>query len=559
MRRPGRPWAIVGLLAFAPFDRALIAAALAISAEDATRVLGELVRYSLLARPGDRYEVTHRLVHTYARERLAPPPATVARLAAYYTAAVQEWWQAGAEGLPQLDQARPHVLAVQEACQAQQVWQAAIDLEWAMDDYLDLRGHWLDWVRSLEIALSCDREIGDRRGEGDRPGQSGHWRMPTWGRWSRPSSTTSRRWSSPVRSGTAAAKAPTWAIWALAYAALGQVAQAIEYYEQALVIAREIGDRRGEGADLGNLGSAYPNLGQVEQAIEYYEQALVIAREIGDRRGEGADLGNLGTAYAALGQVGQAIEYYEQALVIAREIGDRRGEGADLGNLGNAYAALGQVRQAIEYYEQALVIAREIGDRRGEGNHLGNLGTAYAALGQVDKAIEYYEQALVIAREIGDRRGEGNRPGQSGPGVCRPGAGPAGHRVLRAGAGHRPGDRGPPRRRHRPGQSGQCVCRPGAGRRRPSSTTSRPWSSPVRSGTAAAKATDLGNLGLAYAALGQVDQAIEYYEQALVIAREIGDRRGEGNHLGNLGTAYADLGQVDAGHRVLRAGAGHRP
>ncbi len=53
----------------------------------------------------------------------------------------------------------------------------------------------------------------------------------------------------------------------------------------------------------------------------------------------------------------------------------------------------------------------------------------------------------------------------------------------------------------------------------------------------------LGNLGLAYAALGQPGKAIEYYQQHLEIAREIGDRRGEGNALGNLGVAYKDLGQ----------------
>ena len=81
--------------------------------------------------------------------------------------------------------------------------------------------------------------------------------MPTWARWTKPSSTTSRRWSSPVRSATAAAKGTTWATWAMPIADLGQVDQAIEHYQQALVIAREIGDRRGEGNRLGNLGIAY--------------------------------------------------------------------------------------------------------------------------------------------------------------------------------------------------------------------------------------------------------------------------------------------------------------
>ena len=194
----------------------------------------------------------------------------------------------------------------------------------------------------------------------------------------------------------------------IVYSALGQVERAIEYYEQALAIAKEIGDRRGEGNQLGKLGIAYSDLGQVERAIEYHEHALAIAKEIGDRRGEGNWLGNLGNAHSALGQVERAIEYYEQALAIAKEIGDRRGEGNRLGNLGNAHSDLGQVERAIEYYEQALAIAKEIGDRRGEGAELGNLGNAYSDLGQVERAIEYYEQALAIAKEIGDRRGEGN-------------------------------------------------------------------------------------------------------------------------------------------------------
>ena len=54
----------------------------------------------------------------------------------------------------------------------------------------------------------------------------------------------------------------------------------------------------------------------------------------------------------------------------------------------------------------------------------------------------------------------------------------------------------------------------------------------------------LGNLGRAWANLGETRKAIELYEQRLAIAREIGDRRGEGNALGNLGIAWADLGEA---------------
>ena len=54
----------------------------------------------------------------------------------------------------------------------------------------------------------------------------------------------------------------------------------------------------------------------------------------------------------------------------------------------------------------------------------------------------------------------------------------------------------------------------------------------------------LGNLGIAYANLGETHRAIQFYEQALHIGRETGDRRGEGNALGSLGIAYATLGET---------------
>jgi len=53
----------------------------------------------------------------------------------------------------------------------------------------------------------------------------------------------------------------------------------------------------------------------------------------------------------------------------------------------------------------------------------------------------------------------------------------------------------------------------------------------------------LSNLGLTYAALGEIRQATEFYEKSLAIAREVGSRVGEGAALGNLGLAYATLGE----------------
>jgi tetratricopeptide (TPR) repeat protein len=180
----------------------------------------------------------------------------------------------------------------------------------------------------------------------------------------------------------------------------------IRWLEIALAAARRLKDRGGEGATLGNLGTAYWRLGEIDQAIQFHEQALFIARAFGDRSAEGAVLGNLGNAYRELGETQRAIQFYEQALFIARETVDRRAEGNALGSLGNAYRKLGETHRAIQFYEQALFIGREIGDRQGEGNALGSLGVAYAILGETQRAIQFFEQALLVVRELGDRRGE---------------------------------------------------------------------------------------------------------------------------------------------------------
>ncbi len=191
------------------------------------------------------------------------------------------------------------------------------------------------------------------------------------------------------------------------YDFLGDYDKAIEYLEQALEIAKQIGDKQGEDATLGNLGNIFHRLGDYDKAIEYLEQALEIARQIGRKQDVGAWLGNLGNNYISLGDDARAIEYYTQALEIARQIGNKRDEGTALGNIGAACDNLGDYDKAIEYRKQALEIARQIGDKQGEGAILGNIGVTYGSLGDYGKAIEYHKQALTIARQIGDKPCEG--------------------------------------------------------------------------------------------------------------------------------------------------------
>jgi tetratricopeptide (TPR) repeat protein len=80
-------------------------------------------------------------------------------------------------------------------------------------------------------------------------------------------------------------------------------------------------------ATVGNLGHAYQSLGDSSKAIEYHMQRLAIAKEVGERAGEGRAYGNLGISYESQEDFSKAIEHHSQGLVIAKEVGDRAREG----------------------------------------------------------------------------------------------------------------------------------------------------------------------------------------------------------------------------------------
>ena len=193
----------------------------------------------------------------------------------------------------------------------------------------------------------------------------------------------------------------------IAYGSLGEYGKAIDYFQKSLAIKRDIGERNGEANSLMNLGNAYNSLGQYAKAIDYYQQSLAIKRDIGAREGEANSLIGLGSAYFSLGQYAKAIDYYQQSLAIFSDIGAHNGEANSLCNLGIVYRILGQYPKAIDYFQHCLAIKKDIGDRNGEANTLMDLGLVYHNLGQYPKAIEYHQQSLAIFSDIGDRNGEG--------------------------------------------------------------------------------------------------------------------------------------------------------
>jgi G-protein signaling modulator 2 len=88
-----------------------------------------------------------------------------------------------------------------------------------------------------------------------------------------------------------------------------------------LLIARKIGDRYQQVVALKNLGNLRSKLDAYAEAINYYQEALKLAKEILDRKLEGDISGNLGFCYRQIKQLDESFAYSQKYLSISRENG----------------------------------------------------------------------------------------------------------------------------------------------------------------------------------------------------------------------------------------------
>jgi DNA-binding CsgD family transcriptional regulator/tetratricopeptide (TPR) repeat protein len=96
-------------------------------------------------------------------------------------------------------------------------------------------------------------------------------------------------------------------------------ARAISCHDQALRLAREIGDREAEALALDNLGAQAMDLGDFDAARARFEACIAIAREIGTPQQEIRALHNLAQIQRAQYDSAAALRSLNEVLGLARE------------------------------------------------------------------------------------------------------------------------------------------------------------------------------------------------------------------------------------------------
>ncbi len=200
----------------------------------------------------------------------------------------------------------------------------------------------------------------------------------------------------------------------LAYETLGDFERARADLKAALASARAEGDRQAEWQALIDLGFLWASRNYTRTG-DYFEQALALARTMGDPVTLAHALNRVGNWHLNVEQPLEARRYHEEAFAIFEELNHQPGLAGTLDFLGMTSFMNGDLIWGAAYWERAISLFRELGDRQGVISALTSLplagGTyqtdiAIPAALTLDQVHDALQTALDMAREIGWRAGE---------------------------------------------------------------------------------------------------------------------------------------------------------
>jgi tetratricopeptide (TPR) repeat protein len=179
--------------------------------------------------------------------------------------------------------------------------------------------------------------------------------------------------------------------------------EAIRRLEAAAAHADRAGDRATLAHTYYLLDAAHSDFGSPD-GLHYLELARPIYEELGDVRGLGVVLSNLGIHAYYEGRWDESLAFYRESRDAKERSGDVVGAVIQVNNEAEILSDQGLTFDAAPLFEEMLRVSRASGWAFGVGAALSNLARAAARAGSFEKAHEYFDQALAVFEELSAER-----------------------------------------------------------------------------------------------------------------------------------------------------------
>jgi adenylate cyclase len=183
----------------------------------------------------------------------------------------------------------------------------------------------------------------------------------------------------------------------------GDFGAALEYYEQAMAVNKELELWHEYVTVINSIGAVYDRMGESEKALEYYNRGFMICEERELETVKIELLANMASQESNLHHDSISFRYYKEAASIIAVRNDYRAPTAAIvfNFLGRLYLELNDDVDSAEFYIlKAMDLTKKIGLKSAESTSLLNMGLIKERKGLKQEAVEDYKAALVIAQEI---------------------------------------------------------------------------------------------------------------------------------------------------------------
>jgi tetratricopeptide (TPR) repeat protein len=187
----------------------------------------------------------------------------------------------------------------------------------------------------------------------------------------------------------------------------GLLSEVLGWYKALLALDDVAGARAASPsirlAALFGLAQGLLDQGQYDRVEMLAREELALAERMGDQRGMGNALNQLGVLAEARGEFMEAARFLEEGLVHCRQAGDLGGTVRILTTLGHVYRAQKAYARATEALEEALAHARQISLTWGIANALTSLALLARDQGDHPCALVLYRESLSLHRPFGNK------------------------------------------------------------------------------------------------------------------------------------------------------------
>jgi predicted ATPase/DNA-binding SARP family transcriptional activator len=190
-------------------------------------------------------------------------------------------------------------------------------------------------------------------------------------------------------------------LWSLSLAHYfsNQLAQAVDFGERSLALARELGLREQMAQSLNDLGSfIYLYSGRIDPAREALQAASDLWRDFGNAPMLADSLSGSCIAHVYAGDFDRAVACSQEAFQISRSIENLWGQSYSQWTIGDAFAERGEFSRAIEAMEECIRLGKQAGLLPSQTYTRTKLAQVYMELGSLDKAMQLLQEALTLSR-----------------------------------------------------------------------------------------------------------------------------------------------------------------